>query len=217
MNKFFNRIKSIKVDDFIIGSNSEWKSYFDTALLIVIGYTCLTTVFFVSYQTEQSKVMKWIDLFVMVSFAVDFVFNFFLEYQDKETFQRIRAPKKIAIKYFKSGWMLLDFIATFPFQYFSDVMWTKLIRLARLTKLIALLDISRVKRLIKNYFDNSQSHDRTKKQYLVMFIYRIFRLIVIVFLFTYLIGSFWFIFVRFINTEEDIKDRKTFITYFELD
>ena len=51
--------------------------------------------------------------------------------------------------------MLLDFIATFPFQYFSDVMWTKLIRLARLTKLIALLDISRVKRLIKNYYENS--------------------------------------------------------------
>ena len=113
--------------------------------------------------------------------------------------------------------MLLDFIATFPFQYFSEVMWTKLIRLARLTKLISLLDISRVKRLIKNYYENSQRADRMQAQYMVMFIYRIFRLIVIVFLFTYLIGSFWFIFVRFINTEQDIKDKKTFITYFELD
>ena len=59
--------------------------------------------------------MRMIDLFVMISFAIDFVFNLFLEYQDKETFQRIREPKKIAIKYFKSGWMILDFIATFPF------------------------------------------------------------------------------------------------------
>ena len=50
-----------------------------------------------------------------------------------------------------------------------------------------------------------------------MFTYRIFRLIVIVFLFTYLIGSFWFIFVRFINTAEDEKAEKTFITHFGLD
>lgn len=50
-----------------------------------------------------------------------------------------------------------------------------------------------------------------------MFTYRIFRLIVIVFLFTYLIGSFWFIFVRFINTKEDEDNRMTFITYFDLD
>lgn len=96
-------------------------------------------------------------------------------------------------------------------------MWTKLIRLFRLTKLIALLDISRVKRLIKNYYENSQRADRAQTQQLVMFTYRIFRLIVIVFLFTYLIGSFWFIFVRYINTEEDEKRRMTFITYFDLD
>ena len=113
--------------------------------------------------------------------------------------------------------MILDFIATFPFQYFSDVMWTKLIRLARLTKLIALLDISRVKRLIKNYYENSQRADRMQTQQLVMFTYRIFRLIVIVFLFTYLIGSFWFLFVQFINTSEDENNQKTFISFFGLD
>jgi len=66
--------------------------------------------------------------------------------------------------------MVLDFIATFPFQYIAeDVMWTKLIRLFRLTKLIALLDISRVKRLVKNYYENSQRADRAQTQQLVMF------------------------------------------------
>ena len=52
VKEFFNQFKNIKLDNFIINSNSEWKQYFDTALLFVIGYTCLTTVFFVSYQTE---------------------------------------------------------------------------------------------------------------------------------------------------------------------
>ena len=34
---------------------------------------------------------------------------------NKETFQRIRDPKRIAMKYFYSGWMIADFVATFPF------------------------------------------------------------------------------------------------------
>ena len=84
------------------------------------------------------------------------VFNFFMEYQDKETFQRIRDPKRIAMKYFYSGWMVADFVATFPFQIFlGDFIYTKLIRLLRLTKLASLFDISRIKRMIKSYYENS--------------------------------------------------------------
>jgi len=56
-----------------------------------------------------------IDMVVTFAFGLDFIFNFFQEYLDKETFQRIRDPKKIAQKYFWSGWMAADFIATFPF------------------------------------------------------------------------------------------------------
>ena len=48
--KKFSLKQLLKVDNFIIGLNSEWKSIFDTVLLLVIGYTCITTVFFVSYQ-----------------------------------------------------------------------------------------------------------------------------------------------------------------------
>lgn len=52
--KKFSLKQLLKVDNFIIGLNSEWKSIFDTVLLLVIGYTCITTVFFVSYQIVQN-------------------------------------------------------------------------------------------------------------------------------------------------------------------
>lgn len=107
--------KLLVVDNFIISQNSVWKIIFDNLLLIVIGYTCLTTVLFVSFQLEQNSLLKAIDIGVTISFSADFIFNFFLEYQDKETFQRVRDPKKIALKYFYSGWMCADFVATFPF------------------------------------------------------------------------------------------------------
>lgn len=52
---------------------------------------------------------------VTVFFTFDFFFNMMQEYQDKETFVRIRDHKKIIAKYAASGQMLLDFVATFPF------------------------------------------------------------------------------------------------------
>ena len=53
---------------------------FDNLLLIVIGYTCLTTVLFVSFQLEQNSYIIIFDYGVTIAFAADFVFNFFLEY-----------------------------------------------------------------------------------------------------------------------------------------
>jgi hypothetical protein len=105
-----------KLDYLIISMNNPWKAAFDNAILIVIGYTCLTTVLFVSFDNQKSKLLAEIDHLVTAFFALDILFNFMTEYQDKETFLKVRDHKKIAIKYFKSGWMPLDFIATFPFD-----------------------------------------------------------------------------------------------------
>jgi hypothetical protein len=59
--------------------------------------------------------------------------------------------------------MVLDFLATFPFDaVLGDFVYTKLIRLLRLSKLITLLDINRIKRIIKRFFENSTRADRLK-------------------------------------------------------
>ena len=114
--------------------------------------------------------------------------------------------------------MFLDFIATFPFDIlFGGGMYARLIRLARLTKLVKLLDIGRIKRLVKSYFDQSTRADRIQAQFMVMYSYRIFRLIIIVFMITYIIACFWWFLVRYINTQEDIDNDNTFITANQLD
>lgn len=118
------------------------------------------------------------------------------------------------MRYAKSGWMFLDFVATFPFDLFADVLYTRLIRLARLSKLINLLDISRFHRIIKSYFEKSNRADRIQTQYIVMYIYKMFRLVIIVFMITYLIGCIWWLSVSYINPEDS---KSTYITYFEMD
>jgi hypothetical protein len=56
--------------------------------------------------------------------------------------------------------MLLDFVSTFPFDAFANVLFTRLIRLARLSKLINLLDVGRFQRVIKGHYDKSNRPDR---------------------------------------------------------
>lgn len=113
--------------------------------------------------------------------------------------------------------MILDFTATFPFDLFiEDAVYTRMIRITRLSKMVAILDVGRVKRLVKAYFDNSARTDHTT-QYVFMYSYKICRLIIIVFMITYLIGSFWWLFIKYINTTEDIDKGNTFVQNFNLD
>ena len=44
--------------------------------------------------------------------------------------------------------------------FFEDAVYTRMIRLTRLSKMVAILDVSRVQRLVKSYFDNSTRTDR---------------------------------------------------------
>lgn len=106
--------------------------------------------------------------------------------------------------------MALDFIATFPFDEIEeDALYTRLIRLTRLSKLINLLDTGRVKRMIKTYFDNS-----SRQTQVIMYSYKIFRLVMIVLMITYFIGCSWWFAVTYINSDDDIRNNMTFIRYF---
>lgn len=66
----------------------------------------------------------------------------------------IRDHKKIAKRYILSGWFFIDFAATFPISYVvgSSVLWSRLLRLFRLPKLIKILDLSRFNRVISIKF-----------------------------------------------------------------
>lgn len=198
--------------------DSTWKAVFDTSILVVIGYSCATSVFNVSFDVKTHGFLAILDDVVTFCFALDLIFNCFTEYKDEETFVKIRDIKKITIKYAKSGWMLIDFLATFPFNLlFEDAVYTRMIRLSRLSKMVAILDVSRVQRMVKNYFDKSTRADRIQTQFILIYNYKIFRLIIIVFMITYLIGSFWWLIVKNVNNIEDIDAGNTFIRNWDLD
>ena len=67
----------MKAENFIISMNSQWKAAFDTSILLVIGYSCLTTVLNISFNIETGPFLTFVDNVVLLCFALDFVFNFF--------------------------------------------------------------------------------------------------------------------------------------------
>ena len=158
----FNIRQLFDIRRYIIEQDNTYKTIFDTSILFVIAYSCFTTVYYVSFNQNPNSTLYVVDIVVNVAFLLDFIFNFLTEYKDKETLEWVKDPYKIALEYAK-GFMLLDFVATFPFDIFSEngsVMWTRLIRLARLSKLASLLDIGRITRIVKRIFKESTSKDR---------------------------------------------------------
>jgi hypothetical protein len=217
----------LRVDNLIISMNSSWKAFFDTFVLFVVAYSIFTTLLYVSFDPQIPPTFQKIDNFAFYVFSADFLLSkwpspdLITEYQDPENFLKVRDPKLIAQRYFWSGWMAIDFLATIPFDKLfkqdKDFVVTKLLRLTRLLRLWALLDQSKVNRLLKQLFENSERQDRIVAQYILMYGYKILRLIIIAIICTYFVGCLWFFLVTTINSQEDIEAGNTFVQEFGLD
>ena len=131
-------------------------------------------------------------------------FNFFMEYQDKDTFELVRNYKKIAKRYLK-GWMTVDFISTFPFDILvpGKGVFARLFRLGRLSKLVKVLDIGRFKRLVKAQFENSTRPDRIQTQQTIMYMFKLFRMMISILILTYIMACAWWAYVKLMYVQEN--------------
>ncbi len=77
-------------DKLIIRENSKKKATFDIFINILVGYSCFTTIYQVSFDSIDNKYVYIFDLFTEFMFAFDIVFNFLMEYKDQETYETIK-------------------------------------------------------------------------------------------------------------------------------
>ena len=109
------------------------------------------------------------------------------------------------------GWFFIDFVSVFPFDaMFGSGIYTRLFRLARLPRLLKLLDQNRFKKILKSFQGKNTNEQTIMKQYEAMFIYNLIRLIVIACFITYFIGCMFFFISQDLNTEKDVKEGHTF-------
>ena len=121
------------------------------------------------------------------------------------------------------GMFLFEFLAVFPFNlilHSNTSLWARLIRLFRLPRLVKLLDQEKFNQMIKSFTgaaDSSGREDKLVAQYMMMHIYRIYRLAIIALLITYFVGCLWYFLSSSLNNAEDVLNRSTFNTNFNLD
>ncbi len=206
-------------DRLVIKENNKPKAIFDIALLLMVAYSCFTSIYYISFEPPTNDPQKYFDYVVEIFFVTDLVLNFFQGYRDNDTYVYVRDVKLIAKHYVIKGSFVVDFIAVFPFQQILEAYelgWTKLFRLFRLPRLFRLIDIGRFNQLLKRFFENSSRDERIVAQYMLMYGYRIFRLVIIAIIITYIIGCFWYLISTSLNFEQDHIDGKTFVTRFGL-
>lgn len=145
--------------------------------------------------------------------------SFLMEYRDPDSFARVREFKKIAKKYLFNGSFIVDFAAVFPLSSIvgAQTLLAKLLRLIRLPRVLKLIDITRFTKMIKSILENLQREERIVAMFLFMYVFRIFRLVVIAFFITYFIGCFWYMISDNLNTDYDVEKRMTFVTFFNLE
>ena len=68
---------------------------------------------------EANKVWIWIDAAMEISFAIDIVLHFFVEYEDQDVRKPVRDLKKIAIRYITHR-LPIDLFATFPWRWLFE-------------------------------------------------------------------------------------------------
>ena len=55
----------LRPENFIISLESQWKTIFDTSILLVIGYSCFTTVLYISFEIKTGPFLTFIDHIVL--------------------------------------------------------------------------------------------------------------------------------------------------------
>ena len=105
MSRFLNLFK---LDNFIISLESSWKNVFDTSILLVIAYSCLTTVYFVSFNQPIGPELRVINWGVTIIFACDFFFICAKSIKTKKLFRELESIKTSPGGISKvAGWSLI--------------------------------------------------------------------------------------------------------------
>lgn len=182
-------------DSLIIGKKSARNAVFEIFILLLVAYSCFTTMFYVTFSQTQLQGQIIFDAFVNVMFFLDLVHNYFVEYEDPETFQDVREFKKIAKRYTFSFQFVIDALSTFPWDLFGNSLGIlRLLRLFRFPKLIELLDLKKMNDIISSLFEGQQRKEKIMIQHFLMYFYKVFKIIMIASIVTYFMGCIWFIF-----------------------
>ena len=125
-------------------------------MLFVSCYNIYGNAYFAAFGISDSLSVAILNNIVETMFLMDIIFTFCQEYLDEETYKIVNELRKIALHYVK-GTFIFDFLAWIPFEYifsnYRDVRLFRLLKLLRVPRLAALINVENFKQLINEYYD----------------------------------------------------------------
>ena len=118
-----------KIGSCIINHESVFKVTWDWIVLALVLYTAIEIPFAIAFHTRETpskgvwkkissgEPREIVNFLVDIMFIVDILINFRTTYEGKKSELTISEPKKIAIHYLKT-WFVVDFVAAIPFDFF---------------------------------------------------------------------------------------------------
>ncbi|CDW71925.1 cation channel family protein [Stylonychia lemnae] len=204
-------IEEDKQNKFIIPLTSTWKKYFNLWMVLLVGYSCFSTAFYVAfgYPSNQLGVLV-VDYFVLAFFIIDIILD---------SQEIVSDQKKIALKYVKS-YLVIDLIATFPYELVTNNYYTTLFRLFRLFRIhevLALLDFQKIRPFIEFFFQEDSRKRRIVVTFFLMNIFQIFSLVLTTITILYFLGCIWYIISDTLNTDYNINNDISYVETFGQD
>ena len=63
-------------EKIIISADSKWKAIFDVFILLLVGYSCVTSMFYAAFTPTDNNLLIIFDLVVEAFFWSDLLMNF---------------------------------------------------------------------------------------------------------------------------------------------
>ena len=199
----------------LISHVSRWKSVFDFLVIVSINISTLLLLYKYVFYPDYYYFIDNINPYIEFLFFIYIILNFFQKYQDKRTGEIICSYRKICLRYL-TGWFIIDFLSIFPFNLFLSrytfFVYYKLIRIIRMPKLIQMISCRKLRHIAKSFY-LSNTKKKYYNYYKVTQTIKLFWLIGISLLVTYLIACLWF----WVCKESEKNSPQSFIRQYEID
>lgn len=207
-------------DRFVIPIECPWKQNFDIIIIFASVISVFSQGYYSAFGNPTDQLSGMIETLTEILFTIDMLFCFCQEYNDTETYKLISDLKQIAKNYAK-GKFIFDFLAIFPFRVVlrgsvsplelsgKDRLF-KVLKLLRVPRLVELLNVDRVKKVVKVHYQKQLENNLAKqkdsenypilKALRIVTFYKAVRLMMIIFSGSYFLGIFWYIFIHDIQS-----------------
>lgn len=200
---------------YILPYDNPYVLRWELLIIFLACYNGIAIPFWVAFKNSAllNPGVIFIDIVIDIFFAFDIVLNFRTSYFDIKTSEEITDVKLIARRYILKGTFILDILTIFPFDYISrgagrDGDSAALFGMFKLVRLLRIGDVIA----------------KLKSKESVKLILKFLQLVMLLLMYTHVVGCFWFMIVDqkqewipgtdFIKYETDIYTTGITQTYF---